>query len=294
MALKRRQAIAVARSAYRVALSGRTLAIMGNTQRLVKGGLADALIGEATRPKTIETAANIGALSTAQLAVRVGGGLLTAIDFARTQFATDTAVRADVMKIVRLDLDAGALERQLVRDVAWRSAARGAVSGIPAIVPVAGTMIELGAVVADSLLLTVAEARMVLGLCHLRGLDVNDIDRRRLDVLLVLSLAAGAGGIDGDVILVGAEELPLDLLRQAELPPGLSVRLCSTIGAEIVRRVAHRRSSGLLLRLMPGGVSVIAAAWSDWAATGSVGTQAIAYLDLIAPVQTRPVLAQPA
>jgi len=41
----------------------------------------------------------------------------------------------------------------------------------------------------------------------------------------------------------------------------------------------------LLLRLMPGGVSVVVAAVSDWKLTGAVGRQAIAYYDVLAPAQ---------
>ncbi len=192
---------------------GQLSKLASSGQRFATQGVSGALIASATRGRTVETVADLGGLSVSTLAERVGTGMFTAIDFAISQFATDTAVRADVTRIVRRDLDDRALERQLVRDVAWRSAARGAVSGIPAVIPAAGTVIELSAAVADSLAMTVTEARMVLALAHLRGLDVQETELRRLDIMIVLGMAAGAAEIDGDIIRIGSEELSIDVLR---------------------------------------------------------------------------------
>ena len=264
---------------------GQLSKLASSGQRFATQGVSGALIASATRGRTVETVADLGGLSVSTLIERVGTGMFTAIDFAISQFATDTAVRADVTRIVRRDLDDRALERQLVRDVAWRSAARGAVSGIPAVIPAAGTVIELAAAVADSLAMTVTEARMVLALAHLRGLDVQATELRRLDIMIVLGMAAGAAEIDGDVIRIGSEELSIDVLRAGTMPPETAVALGSAIGADVVRKVARRRTSGILIRLLPGGISIVAAAWSDWRLTQSVGKQAVEYFDLVAPMQ---------
>lgn len=264
---------------------GQLSKLASSGQRFATQGVSGALIASATRGRTVETVADLGGLSVSSLIERVGTGMFTAIDFAISQFATDTAVRADVTRIVRRDLDDRALERQLVRDVAWRSAARGAVSGIPAVIPAAGTVVELAAAVADSLAMTVTEARMVLALAHLRGLDVQETELRRLDIMIVLGMAAGAAEIDGDVIRIGKEELSIDVLRSGTMPPETAVALGSAIGADVVRKVARRRTSGILIRLLPGGISIVAAAWSDWRLTQSVGRQAVEYFDLVAPMQ---------
>ena len=271
---------------------GQLSKLASSGQRFATQGVSGALIASATRGRTVETVADLGGLSVSTLAERVGTGMITAIDFAISQFATDTAVRADVTRIVRRDLDDRALERQLVRDVAWRSAARGAVSGIPAVIPAAGTVIELSAAVADSLAMTVTEARMVLALAHLRGLDVQETELRRLDIMIVLGMAAGAAEIDGDVIRIGSEELSIDVLRSGTMPPETAVALGTAIGADVVRKVARRRTSGILIRLLPGGISIVAAAWSDWRLTQSVGKQAVEYFDLVAPMQPRLVSAR--
>ena len=271
---------------------GQLSKLASSGQRFATQGVSGALIASATRGRTVETVADLGGLSVSSLIERVGTGMFTAIDFAISQFATDTAVRADVTRIVRRDLDDRALERQLVRDVAWRSAARGAVSGIPAVIPAAGTAIELAAAVADSLAMTVTEARMVLALAHLRGLDVQATELRRLDIMIVLGMAAGAAEIDGDVIRIGSEELSIDVLRSGTMPPETAVALGTAIGADVVRKVARRRTSGILIRLLPGGISIVAAAWSDWRLTQSVGKQAVEYFDLVAPMQPRLVSAR--
>ena len=271
---------------------GQLSKLASSGQRFATQGVSGALIASATRGRTVETVADLGGLSVSTLAERVGTGMFTAIDFAISQFATDTAVRADVTRIVRRDLDDRALERQLVRDVAWRSAARGAVSGIPAVIPAAGTVIELSAAVADSLAMTVTEARMVLALAHLRGLDVQETELRRLDIMIVLGMAAGAAEINGDVIRIGSEELSIDVLRSGTMPPETAVALGTAIGADVVRKVARRRTSGILIRLLPGGISIVAAAWSDWRLTQSVGKQAVEYFDLVAPMQPHLVSAR--
>ncbi len=250
-------------------------------------GVTGALISQATRGRSVDLAGDLGGSAFGSIAARVGDGMLTAVDFAIGQFATNAAVRADVTRVIRQGMDERALERQLIRDHAWRNGAVGAVSGIPAMIPVAGTGIELAAAIADQAVLTVAEARMILGLAHLRGLDVQDTDRRRLDILIILGLASGAGEIreDEGIIAIAGQELSVDYLRDVAMPRDTVVALCSAIGTDIVRRVAKRRTAGMLLRLMPGGVSVVVAAVSDWKLTGVVGKQAIAYYDVLAPAQ---------
>lgn len=281
--MRKRDALALARDAYRTVASKRALALVGQAQPLAREGLVGAIVGSSTRNTTVDTIAAVGGASTAQLIDRVGTGFLGAVDFALRQFATDMAVRADVARVLRHDLDSRALERQVVRDTAWRGMARGAVSGLPAVIPVAGTAVEVGAAIADSIALTVAESRLVLGLCHLRGLDVQDIEPRRLDVLLVLGLSSGAAVIEDDAIVAAGQRIPVATLRDRDLPDDVAIALSSAVGATIARRVAQRRTSGFLLRLLPAGASVAAAAWYDWKETGVVGRHAIRYLDLVHP-----------
>lgn len=210
--------------------------------------------------------------------------ILSSIDVALAQFSTDMALRADLARISHRDLDRAALERQLVRDAAWRSAARGAVSGLPAVIPGLGTKAEIGAATADTLLIAVSQARAVLMLCHLRGLSLSDRDARRLDVLLVLAMAAGAAEVESDVIRAAGKEIAVDDVRAGRIAPEVAAALVAQIASDVARRVSRRNVHRFVLRLLPGGVSVAAAAWIDWSAIGNAGKMAIQYLDVIAPV----------
>jgi uncharacterized protein (DUF697 family) len=242
------------------------------------GGLFNpvGLVGEALPESVVEQGASF---------------ILSSIDVALAQFSTDMALRADLARISHRDLDRAALERQLIRDAAWRSAARGAVSGLPAVVPGLGTKAEIGAATADTLLITVSQARAVLMLCHLRGLSLNDREARRLDVLLVLAMAAGAAEVDGEVIRAAGREIAIDDVRAGRIAPEVAAALVAQIASEIARRVSRRNVHRFVLRMMPGGVSVAAAAWIDWSAIGNAGRMAIRYLDVIAPVAETPASA---
>jgi len=250
----------------------------------LKNGRTGAFLRGSSRNASVEAIASLAALGVHPLIERIGGGMLTAIDFAVNQFANSAAVRADVTRVVRSELDERALERQVVRDAAWKGAARGAVSAIPAVIPAAGTGIELAAAVADQMVRTVAEARMVLAMAHLRGLDVQKVELRRLDILLVLGLSAGAAEIDGDIIRVQDLEISVAELQAGAIPPEAALALGTAVGTDIVASIAKRRTAGVLLRLLPGGLSVVTAAWYDWRATGNTGKHAVAYFDVVAPM----------
>jgi len=271
-------------AAVSAAQSPKTYAAASQFAPFLKNGVTGAMLRGSSRNASVEAIASIAEMGVHPLIERIGGGMLTAIDFAVGQFANSAAVRADVTRVVRNELDERALERQVVRDAAWKGAARGAVSAIPAVIPAAGTAVELAAAVADQMVRTVAEARMVLALAHLRGLDVQAVELRRLDILLVLGLSAGAAEIDGDIIRVKDLEISVAELQAGAIPPEAALVLGTAVGTDIVASIAKRRTAGVLLRLLPGGLSVVTAAWYDWRATGSTGKHAVAYFDVVAPL----------
>lgn len=271
--------------AVRAAKSPQAVALAGQFQPFLRNGVTGAVIGKATRESSIEAVEAVAAVGVGPLIERLGASMLVGIDFAINRFSTNAAVRADVTRVVRSELDERALERQLVRDAAWRACARGAISATPAIIPGLGTGVELATAVVDQMVRTVLEAHLVLGIAHLRGLDVSAVELRRLDILLVLGLACGAAEIDGDVIRVDDLEIGIPSLQSGEIPPQAATALGTAVGVDIVSRIARRRTAGILLRLLPGGISVAAAAWYDWRAAGFAGKQAIAYYDVVAPVR---------
>jgi hypothetical protein len=74
-----------------------------------------------------------------------------------------------------------------------------------------------------------------------------------------------------------------------EAEPGAACGPCGEdfvecVGTDIVASIAKRRTAGVLLRLLPGGLSVVTAAWYDWRATGNTGKHAVAYFDVVAPM----------
>ncbi len=285
MGTKRRLIQVGVSTAFRAAKSPQAVALAGQVQPFLRNGMTGAVLGGATRESSIEAIESLAGISVGPIVERLGMSMLTGIDFAVNRFAKNAAVRADVTRVVRSELDERALERQLVRDAAWKASARGAISATPAIIPGLGTTAELATAVADQMLRTVLEAHMILGLAHLRGLDAQATELRRLDILLVLGLACGAAEIDGEVIRVGDLEVSIEHLAAGAIPEEAALALGTAVGIDIVGRIARRRTAGILLRLLPGGASVAAAAWYDWRAAGSVGKHAIAYYDVVAPLQ---------
>ena len=271
----------ILKTAVRAAKSPQTFALAGQMQPFLRNGVTGAVLRGGTRETSIEAVEALAGIGVGPIVERLGMTMLTGIDFAINRFANSAAVRADVTRVVRSDLDERALERQLVRDAAWKAGARGAISATPAIIPGLGTGAELATAIADQMLRTVLEAHMILGIAHLRGLDMQAVELRRLDILLVLGLACGAAEIEGDVVRVDDLEISIAHLQSGEIPPEAALSLGTAVGVDIVSRIARRRTAGILLRLLPGGASVAAAAWYDWRAAGSVGKHAIAYYDAV-------------
>lgn len=271
----------ILKTAVRAAKSPQAYALVGQMQPFLRNGVTGAVLRGGTRETSIEAVEALAGIGVGPIVERLGMTMLTGIDFAINRFANSAAVRADVTRVVRSDLDERALERQLVRDAAWKAGARGAISATPAIIPGLGTGAELATAIADQMLRTVLEAHMILGIAHLRGLDMQAVELRRLDILLVLGLACGAAEIEGDVVRVDDLEISIAHLQSGEIPPEAALSLGTAVGVDIVSRIARRRTAGILLRLLPGGASVAAAAWYDWRAAGSVGKHAIAYYDAV-------------
>ena len=87
------------------------------------------------------------------------------------------AVDADVFRLQHPGLTGAALDRALIADRRWRSAAMGALSALPGIVPGAGTSVEVVAAIADALNVTYQQVELALALDHLHGRDVRDTGR---------------------------------------------------------------------------------------------------------------------
>jgi hypothetical protein len=214
-----------------------------------------------------------------ELAGRLVGMTRLAFDTVIDQRGAGIAAQADVFRLVRRREDARAVERALVRMRSRHSGAFGVASGVPSVLAGPGTAVEMAAALFDAGVVTYHEIALVLALSHLRGRDVRDVASRRLDALLVLGLEAGAVRRNGAIVTVG--DTKIDLATAEDLPDEVVQRITRKVADQIVAKVARRKARFMLGRLVPFGIGMAIAGIDDFRTIGSVGREAIAYLDAV-------------
>jgi hypothetical protein len=246
----------------------------------VLGAASDTLSAVGLRSFTTRTVGGrVGDQAIDELAGRLAGVTRTALDTAVRTRGVAVAADADVFRLMRRTLDAAAAERAFVRDRQRRGGAIGVATGLPSVALGLGTAIGVGTAVADAAASMYTEVTLILGLCHLRGRDVRDIEARRLDVLIVLGIAVGFVKIaDGNLKADGREFDPAAI---DDLDPEVMARINRRLGERVVRKVARRRAMILAGRLFPMGLGVAVAGLEDYRIVGAAGRSAIAYLDLL-------------
>jgi hypothetical protein len=157
-----------------------------------------------------------------------------------------------------------------------RVAGTGAVSALPATLPGAGTVVELGAALGDASLLTVAQTELVLLLAHLHGRPVTDVDARRLDVLMAMGVEAGVVDLrrNGVVRVMGTTHRDGELSGEAGAK--LAKRITRRLAAQVAGKLARRRAYVLLGREVPIVGIGLAAGYNLWS-TRKLGNAARAY-----------------
>jgi uncharacterized protein (DUF697 family) len=173
---------------------------------------------------------------------------------------------------------------QLARVAIARSsrllAGTGAASALPATLPGAGTVTEIGAALGDSSLLTATHAELVLTIAYLYGRPLDDVAGRRLDVLMAMGVEAGVVDLhrNGTIKVMGRVYAD----RELRGPAGreLAARLNRRLAGQVVGRLARRRAHVIIGREVPLlGISV-AAGYNLWS-TRKVGNAARAYFQHI-------------
>ena len=149
------------------------------------------------------------------------------------------------------------------------SAASGAATSLPAIVPGAGTVAGLGLAIADSAAQTYAQVTLILAIARAYGLDLDDRAARRADVLAVL-------GIEADVVSL-APDGSLKVKDKSVDPNALSAGVNRNIASQVVKRVAQRRVRTLLGKELPFGIGVAVGAGSNFRTMRRVGRTAMKY-----------------
>jgi len=149
------------------------------------------------------------------------------------------------------------------------SAASGAVTSLPAVVPGAGSVAGFGLALADSAAQTYAQVTLILAIARAYGLDLDDRAARRADVLAVLGIEAEVVSLQRDGSLKVHDE-NVD-------PKALSAGVNRNIASEVVKRVAKRRVRTLLGKELPFGIGVAIGAGSNFRTMRRVGRTAMEY-----------------
>ena len=157
-----------------------------------------------------------------------------------------------------------------------RAAGAGAVTALPATIPGAGTLVEVGAALGDASLLTLAQTELVLLLAHLYGRPLDDVEARRLDVLMAMGVEAGVVDLrrNGTIRVMG--ETHRDGELSGEAGAKLTKRITRRLGAQVAGKLARRRAYVLLGREVPVLGIGLAAGYNLWS-TRKLGKAARAY-----------------
>jgi hypothetical protein len=168
------------------------------------------------------------------------------------------------------------LARIAVAHSAKRVAGTGAVSALPATIPGAGTVVEVGAALGDASLLTVTQTELVLLLAHLYGRPVTDVEARRLDVLMAMGVEAGVVDLrrNGTIRVMGTIHRDGELSGEAGAK--LAKRISRRLAAQVAGKLARRRAYIILGREVPLVGIGLAAGYNLWS-TRKLGHAARSY-----------------
>jgi hypothetical protein len=173
------------------------------------------------------------------------------------------------------------LARLAIARSARRAAGTGAVSALPATLPGAGTVVELGAALGDASLLTVAQTELVVLLAHLYGRPVGDVAARRMDVLMAMGVEAGVVDLrrNGTIRVMGTTHRDGELTGEAGAK--LTKRISRRLAAQVAGKLARRRAYVILGRELPVVGVGLAAGYNLWS-TRKLGHAARSYFHHVA------------
>jgi hypothetical protein len=208
-----------------------------------------------------------------ELAERLADQTEAAIDTAVRLRAPSLAAGVEVERLLYPDLAGDLFLSHLVRRRAKISAAVGAVTAAPAVLPGVGTVVALGASLADAGATLYSEVALIVELCAATGRKTDDPDVLTVDVLVILALDAGV-------------EIPKELLAAARvggiepsaIPRETLADLNRELGGRVVKRIARRRARVLLGRELPFGVGVALGGVGNYRTMHALGKTAIKHL----------------
>jgi hypothetical protein len=222
-----------------------------------------------------------GARAVDELASRLTGITETGMEELVRRRALAIAAAVDVYRLRHPAYTGRRLDRGLIRRQGWLFSAGGVATSLPGVVPGAGTAVEVAVGLADAARIIYGQITLILGLAHAHGRDLSRAADRRIDVLCVLALSESEARIEGDRIVFDEFEIARDDLRRGELSPEVLAVVNRAAIDTVLNRISKRRAKSFLVRLLPFGLGVVAAARTDYKAAGGAGHAATEYFGWI-------------
>lgn len=219
----------------------------------------------------------VGGRAVDELASRLAWITETGMEELVRKRALAIAAAVDVYRLRHPEYTGRRLDRGLIRRQGWLFSAGGVVTALPGVVPGAGTAVEVAVGVADAARIIYGQITLILGLAHAHGRDLTRPADRRVDVFCVLALSESEAKIDGERILFDGFEVTRADLGRGELSEEVLAVVNRTAIDTVINRISKRRAKSFLVRLLPFGIGVIAAAGTDYRAAGGVGHTAVDY-----------------
>jgi hypothetical protein len=225
----------------------------------------------------LTSAARYRAVSKAgeEVAVRLAGHTEEAIETVVRLRGPAIAADVEIERLRHPQLAARELAQEIVLQKTRLVAATGALSALPGVAPGGGTALEIGLALADAITLIYNEVTAIVAIAAAYGRDLDDVESRRLDVLLSFALHAGVAVPAGKTLEVMGERVALDAP-----PADLVAHVNRNVGGEVIRHLARRRARAFLGREIPFGVGVAIGAGFNYSSMRRIGRSAIRYFEL--------------
>jgi SpoU rRNA methylase family enzyme len=208
-----------------------------------------------------------------ELAERLADQTEQAIDVAVRLRAPALAAGVEIERRLYPDLAHDLFLAHLVRRRAKLSAAVGAVTAVPAVLPGVGTIVAIGSSLADAGAVLYSEVALIVELSAATGRKVDDPEVLTVDVLIVL--ARDAGVAVPEELLAEARK---GIAQTSEIPRSTLADLNRELGGRVVKRIARRRARIVLGRELPFGVGVALGGVGNYRTMHKLGRTAIKHL----------------
>ena len=168
------------------------------------------------------------------------------------------AIRSYVEKVTAKHADKSLDEKQSVLDKHFTNLLTGTGAGTGGIasVPGLGTLLSIGAIGGESLLVLEACGLYALASAHLHGIDIDDEEHRRAIVFLTVS------GADNNEIVSalsqGSTMASVKSLRAVTKAPRKDLPMINgALGKLALRRMRKTFAKGMFSKIMPFGIGVV-------------------------------------